>query len=892
MEYGVVGDAWGVADLRGEYDILGEIGRGGSAVVYRARDRALGRPVAVKVVHPRPTSPDDDPVARLAREARTAAQLQHPNIVAVYAVRRLRGGGLALVMQLVPGDTLKTRVQREGPLPPERCERVLRDVAAALAYAHARGVVHRDVKPENIFLDEDTGRAMLADFGIARSADADSMTMTGTAVGTPFYMSPEQVDGGAVDGRSDLYSLGLVAWEMLTGARPWDGESLYNVIYKQKHEDLPPVEALRPGVPLRLQYVVERMLQKRPAARWAGAEGLLAQLGHAVLPGDYGQWQRTLPTRVARHHQNQARRNAEQRAATATMPASAAATLHFARTDTNRPNGALAHTLAFPVTSNIDTHDPAAPNGAASRAFQADSLLPLPGVTVDLRASDAVGPPVVVSAPVYADAVEPSWTREDRAGPANASEPTRRPRARMVARVALLSVAVGGGAVSRVYQSARERSRDFGPATARGGTAPIQAGLSASPGPRHAAGASRLRRDATPGERSGPTGPTAAGEVRASLLAAGGRHTCALGTVGSLYCWGANQHGQLGDGTTDPHLTPTTVTGAFTFTAAATGSAHSCAATRLGDVYCWGMDSFGQLGDATTVRRNAPVRVAGAGVYSHVVTGAAHSCAVTTDGSLRCWGANDQGQLGDGTRTSRSTPQLVRLADAVAAAPVATVAAGGAHTCAALADGRLFCWGANTQGQLGDGTRTPTVTPTRAVALPRPVTSVSAGLSHTCALTDDGAAWCWGRNDAGQLGDDTHTSRATPTRVHLAAGHTLATVVSGAAHNCALDEAGRVWCWGRNGRGAVGDGTTTHQLHPSRVPLPAPAIAIAAGTGHSCATTTSGATLCWGSNSDGQLGDGTRTSRSTPTLVRRPPTTLPLAPNTSVLTDDRRVGTP
>jgi serine/threonine protein kinase len=163
-----------------------------------------------------------------------------------------------------PGRHAQDARPAARPALPEQCERLLRDVGAALAYAHARGVVHRDVKPENIFLDAETGRALLADFGIARSADADSMTMTGTALGTPFYMSPEQVEGAALDGRSDLYSLGLVAWEALTGRRPWDGESLYNVIYKQKHEELPPIEALRTGLPLRLQYLVERMLQKRP----------------------------------------------------------------------------------------------------------------------------------------------------------------------------------------------------------------------------------------------------------------------------------------------------------------------------------------------------------------------------------------------------------------------------------------------------------------------------------------------------------------------------------------------------------------------------------------------------------------------------------------------------
>ena len=255
-----------LAELADEYDFIEELGRGGSAIVYRARDRALDRDVAIKVVHPRATSPDDDPVARLAREARTVAQLHHPGIVSVYAVRRLRAGGLTLVMQFVPGATLKQSIQRGGPFSSARTEAILRDVAQALAYAHARQVVHRDVKPENIFLDAASGRALLADFGIARSAEADSLTM----IGTPFYMSPEQVDGVPVDGRSDVYSLGLVAWEMLTGLRPWDGESLYHVIYKQKHDELPPIEGLRRDVPRRLQYIVERMLQKQPAARWAG----------------------------------------------------------------------------------------------------------------------------------------------------------------------------------------------------------------------------------------------------------------------------------------------------------------------------------------------------------------------------------------------------------------------------------------------------------------------------------------------------------------------------------------------------------------------------------------------------------------------------------------------
>jgi serine/threonine protein kinase len=208
-------------DLESEYEILGELGRGATAVVYRARDRELGREVAIKVIRPR-FADDDESVARLAREARTVAQLQHPNIVTLFAVRRLRDGGLALVMQMVPGRTLRDVLNERGALTFGWADRVLRDVGAALAHAHERGIVHRDVKPENIFIDETTGRALLSDFGVARSLEPDSqLTATGTAIGTPSYMSPEQIDGTHLDGRSDLYSLGLVGWEMITGRRPW-----------------------------------------------------------------------------------------------------------------------------------------------------------------------------------------------------------------------------------------------------------------------------------------------------------------------------------------------------------------------------------------------------------------------------------------------------------------------------------------------------------------------------------------------------------------------------------------------------------------------------------------------------------------------------------------------
>ncbi|HZF67280.1 MAG TPA: serine/threonine-protein kinase, partial [Gemmatirosa sp.] len=300
-------DSSPVPELAEQFEVLGELGRGGSAVVYLARDLRLLRTVALKVVRLPPALPPRERrerVARLAREARTVARLEHPNIVGVYAVHELPDG-LAVAMPHVRGMTLKQHLATEGALPPERAVRLVHDLAQALAHAHAEGVVHRDVKPENIFVDATTGRALLSDFGAARAGDADvRVTHTGTTVGTPAYMSPEQIDGGAIDGRADIYSLGLVAWEMLTGHRPWAGSGLYQLLHQQKHEELPPIESVRPTeagpVPLTLQYVVERMLEKRPAARWASATAVAEQVVHPVLPPDFAHWKRALRRRLAR----------------------------------------------------------------------------------------------------------------------------------------------------------------------------------------------------------------------------------------------------------------------------------------------------------------------------------------------------------------------------------------------------------------------------------------------------------------------------------------------------------------------------------------------------------------------------------------------------------------
>src|SRR5262249_27185001 len=243
------------------------------AVVYRATDVRLNRTVAIKVLPP-DVAFNAEVRARFLREAQTAAQLNHPNIVPIYAVDEKDGGSLVyFVMAFVDGESLGVRLNREGAWPVDETVRVLHDVADALAYAHARGVVHRDIKPDNILIDRATGRPMVTDFGIARAAAGDvRLTVTGVAVGTPAYMSPEQALGdGELDGRSDLYSLAVVGYHMLAGGTPFVANNTPAMLVKHVSERPRPIRERRPDMPAYLAVAIDRALAKRPEDRWADA---------------------------------------------------------------------------------------------------------------------------------------------------------------------------------------------------------------------------------------------------------------------------------------------------------------------------------------------------------------------------------------------------------------------------------------------------------------------------------------------------------------------------------------------------------------------------------------------------------------------------------------------
>ena len=263
-----------VAALGDQYDIECEIGRGGMSVVYRARDRRLDRLVAIKALPPE-LAYDPAIRTRFTREARTSAQLAHAHIVPIHDVGE-RDGIAYFVMSLVHGGSLANVLAREPRLPIMRVRTILAELADALAFAHLRGVIHRDVKPDNVLLDDDTGRSMVTDFGIARAIEAGTrLTITGNAVGTPTYMSPEQAMGEReIDGRSDIYSLGVLGYQMLTGRLPFEASNSMALLLKHVSEAPRPIAELRPDAPLALRDAMERAMMKQPEDRWPTATSL------------------------------------------------------------------------------------------------------------------------------------------------------------------------------------------------------------------------------------------------------------------------------------------------------------------------------------------------------------------------------------------------------------------------------------------------------------------------------------------------------------------------------------------------------------------------------------------------------------------------------------------
>lgn len=394
-------------------------------------------------------------------------------------------------------------------------------------------------------------------------------------------------------------------------------------------------------------------------------------------------------------------------------------------------------------------------------------------------------------------------------------------------------------------------------------------------------------------------GATAPVSTDQGLITAGGLHTCAVQDDGHVQCWGANDNGQLGNGTTAASTEPKTVLGVSTALAVTAGSTHSCVLIHDGSVRCWGNNGNGQLGNGTTSPPGppslAPVSVANLDDATAIAAGGFHTCALRADTTVACWGHNGSGQLGDGSGLGTSYVPVTVVhdddadpsTDPVPLDDITAVTGGEYHSCAIRGTtGEVLCWGHNGFGQLGDGTTDDQPLPVVVSGLPddddhgdhdpHEARAITAGEGHTCAVLDDNTARCWGHNFYGQLGDDTtfaqppdqegtdsptpvkvsHDADADPTAENIETLDGIVSITAGQFHTCVGLTGGEARCWGNNGRGQLGDTLVPQQNQATAVSVGGvtDARAVTAGGFHTCALADGNAMQCWGYNFHGQLG--------------------------------------
>lgn len=373
------------------------------------------------------------------------------------------------------------------------------------------------------------------------------------------------------------------------------------------------------------------------------------------------------------------------------------------------------------------------------------------------------------------------------------------------------------------------------------------------------------------GNRISGDGCSSMCRTEVSNIAAGIFHACAITGDGGVKCWGDGSYGVLGRASFSSK-TPVVVQGIpERVTAISAGAYHTCALTVSGNIYCWGYNYEGQLGSETTEYYSAtPIKVAGdSDVFTSISVGAITSCATTTTGSAKCWGANTVTLSGDSYASGDSSTPV-----AVPEMPerIISIDPGGPHTCAVTEPGKLYCWGGNRTGELGNGTTANSLTPVEVSGILGAVASVSAGSDHTCAVTVDGELYCWGGNESGQLGDGTNNDNSSPVKISAFSSKTRK-VMAAYQRTCAISDEGSLKCWGNNQYGSIGDGTTRNRNTPVDVMGISNGVEEVSGFSMtSCALVTGGSIKCWGAMSNElfsnlALGNGYKTAYSTPVDV-------------------------
>ncbi len=734
----------------GRYEVGRELGRGGMGIVFEASDPVLRRNIALKTIRldNYGTQAGKEWLrARLLREARTAASLAHPHIVDIYD-SGMQGELAYIAMELVTGPTLERRMAG-GDLSLGMALQILREAAEALDYAHASGVVHRDIKPVNIMLQHGT-TVMITDFGIAKITGS-KLTRTTITAGTPSYMSPEQIRNQPVDGRSDQFSLAVVAYEMVTGSKPFHGDSDFALMKHVVDGERPSARVERPELPAAVDEVFGRALARESAGRYASCGEFISALEEALREAPEEQL-------------DEAGRKAI-----------------FA--------------------------DPAEENGGGAQGGTEAGQGRRIGRRVRWHwVAAAVALALVLG--VLGGKVMVSWMAVRAAAPARARAPLDTRHAVLhqdFERLGLRTEAYLDDRPTNPHRDEGLKAWRNIPAQVRGlsDVAAMAGGwghtaVLEADGTLWSWGKGSLGEfgDGNKTDRPAPMQLRIPTADRLSAVAAGSDRTLVATATGSVWSWGRSDYGSAGDGATIRYRPPLRVGGLSDVVALATYSLSILALRKDGTVWGWGNNDDGRLGDGTTMERHEPVPVKGLTEVTATGMGEGFGLALRRDGHVWTWGANEDGRLGDGTTAGRTTAAPVMNLSGVTA-----IAEGPHHGVALKRDGTVWSWGRNAYGELGDGTTNERHVPVQVVGLSG-VVAIAAGAQHTFALKRDGTVWAWGQNTYGVLGDGTRKDRPTPARVIGLSG--VVAIASGGQHGLARRSDGTLWTWGWNDYGQLG----------------------------------------------------------------------------------------
>lgn len=338
-------------------------------------------------------------------------------------------------------------------------------------------------------------------------------------------------------------------------------------------------------------------------------------------------------------------------------------------------------------------------------------------------------------------------------------------------------------------------------------------------------------------------------------VSVGDQHVCALDMDGRAYCWGNGASGRLGNGSVEDQLHPVAVAGDHVFESISAGVSHTCGVTTDGDGYCWGGGNYGRLGNdqrGDDYFESAPVLVLGGHKWVSIKVGRLHTCGLTTDGAALCWGSNGNSMLGHGDTGARYVPDSV-----AGGIKFSSVDAGYYHSCGVAVNGDGYCWGNGNNGRSGDGNSEAHNIPTpNLINGGHKYQEIEAGSAYTCGLTDGGEIYCFGLNGSGQHGNGT-TSASSEPGLPVAGGHKFVSFHNTFAHTCGITDQGELYCWGSAGNGRLGNGTTSpSQLEPIKIPMPQTVIQVSTGHSQTCAITADNTLYCWGNGANGRLASG------------------------------------